>query len=380
MLVLLVHAVLTQALTFVLRPTVSYRALELDVDAAWLGLLSASFALVPLVIAIPSGHAVDRFGERKVMLVGGGVLLASGLCFTLLGGSVAGLVAASVLLGTGHLFSVVAEQATVANTAAPGRYDTSFGHYTFAVSLGQSLGPSLIILVGGDDVIPNTADIFLSCTVLAAALLGVTPLIPRLRHVGAKDHAAEGGIASLLRVPGMARAIITSCLVLAAVDIALVYLPALGEQRGLPSSAIALLLTCRAVSSMTVRLFLGRLAQWVGRRSLLVSTVLMSAAGLAAIPVPMPLWTMILLVILAGLGLGAAQPLTMSWVAEQAPRGQRGRAMSLRLTGNRLGQVLVPSVVGTVAAGLGAAGVLWVTAGCLFWVGLAARTVPFDRR
>jgi hypothetical protein len=39
--------------------------------------------------------------------------------------------------------------------------------------------------------------------------------------------------------------------------------------------------------------------------------------------------------------------------------------MSLRLTGNRLGQVLIPSAVGLLAAGVGSAGVLWATAGAL---------------
>ena len=66
-----------------------------------------------------------------------------------------------------------------------------------------------------------------------------------------------------------------------------------------------------------------------------------------------------------GLGLGAGQPLTMSWLADSTPPGLRGRAMSLRLTGNRFGQVVVPSVAGVVAVGSGAAGVLWITAGAL---------------
>ena len=75
----------------------------------------------------------------------------------------------------------------------------------------------------------------------------------------------------------------------------------------------------------------------------------------------------------AGLGLGVGQPLTMSWLAESTPPGLRGRAMSLRLTGNRAGQVVVPGAVGLLAAGLGTAGVLWLTAASLAWVGLAAR-------
>jgi hypothetical protein len=52
--------------------------------------------------------------------------------------------------------------------------------------------------------------------------------------------------------------------------------------------------------------------------------------------------------------------------------------MSLRLVGNRFGQVVVPSGIGLVAAGLGAAGVLWVTAGTLVAAGAASRRVPMD--
>jgi hypothetical protein len=36
---------------FVLRPTGTYRALELGVPTAWLGVLSASFAVAPLLLA-----------------------------------------------------------------------------------------------------------------------------------------------------------------------------------------------------------------------------------------------------------------------------------------------------------------------------------------
>ena len=61
----------------------------------------------------------------------------------------AGLVLGSVVLGTGHLLSVVGQQAAVANTAGPGRFDSAFGYYTFAASLGQAAGPALITLLGG---------------------------------------------------------------------------------------------------------------------------------------------------------------------------------------------------------------------------------------
>jgi MFS family permease len=369
---LLAHTVLVQVVTFVLRPTSTYRALELGVPATWLGVLSACFAVAPLILAVPSGHAVDRFGERRVMLLGAVLVIAAAATFALLGGGVPGLVAGSVLLGVGHLCSVVGEQALVANATPAGRHDTAFGYYTFAASLGQAVGPGLILLFGGSRPIPATQTIFVCALGIAVTLLGVT--LTLRSSVRTPAAAAEtGGMQTLLRRPGLVRALTVSCVVLAAVDITLVYLPALGTERGIASGAIGTLLALRAGASMISRLFLGRLSHRLGRRPLLVGSVALSAVGLAVAVVPMPLWALAVVVVAVGLGLGAGQPLTMSWLAESTPPGLRGRAMSLRLTGNRVGQVVVPSVAGLLAAGTGAGGVLALTAAGLAAAGVAAR-------
>ena len=372
------HAVLVQAVTFVLRPTATYRAVELDVPTHWLGALAASFAIVPLVLAVPSGHAADRFGERRVMVVGSLLVLLSSAAFVLLADSVGGIVLASVVLGLGHLCSVVGQQAMVANGTPRERYDTAFGHYTFATSVGQAVGPGLIVLFGGEATIPRTSDIFLWATGLTVVLVVLSLLLPRTRGHAGTVGGAGGSVRDLLRKPGLVRALTVSCVVLAAVDITLVYLPALGAERGIAAGTVGLLLTLRATASMTSRLFLGRLVAWMGRRRLLLGSLALSATSLALTPVPMPLWLLGVVVVLVGLGLGAGQPLTMSWLAETTPPGMRGRAMSLRLTGNRLGQVLVPSAAGLLAVGAGASGVLALTAAGLASVGVAARRLHTD--
>jgi MFS family permease len=375
---LLLHSVITQVITFVLRPTSAYRAIEVGVSPAWLGALTASFAVVPLVLAVPSGQATDRFGERRVMLVGAVLMTLSGGVFALERGGAAGLVLGSVVLGTGHLLSVVGQQAAVANSAGAGRFDSAFGYYTFAASLGQALGPALITLLGGSAELPDTRPIFLTATALGAVLLATTAFlrIPAAERSGAVTGGT--GMGSLLRLPGLLRALLVSCVVLAAVDITLVYLPALGTERGLAAGTVGLLLTLRAVASMGSRFFLGRLVALAGRRRLMITSVALSAVSMAVVAVPLPVVALGVIVVLMGLGLGVGQPLTMSWLAEVAPAGQRGRAMSLRLTGNRLGQVLIPSSVGLVAAGVGAAGVLAATAAALAAVGVAARRLAVD--
>ncbi len=176
-LLLLAHTALTQIVVFVLRPTTAYRAIELDVPAAGLGVLSASFALAPLVLALPSGQFVDRIGEKRVMLAGSAILCLAGALFIVIGDSIAGLIAASIALGTGQLCCVVGQQALIANTVGPGQHDTAFGHYTFAASLGQMLGPAMILLFGGRATIPDTSRIFVWSTLLIVLLLGCTLLL-----------------------------------------------------------------------------------------------------------------------------------------------------------------------------------------------------------
>jgi MFS family permease len=73
--------------------------------------------------------------------------------------------------------------------------------------------------------------------------------------------------------------------ILAAVDITLVHLPALGAERGIEASAIGLL-TIRGVASMTSRLFLGQLTALIGRRKLLITGTLVAAVALAGASLP----------------------------------------------------------------------------------------------
>lgn len=343
--------------------------------AAWLGVLGASFAVVPLVLAVGAGTLSDRYGERPVMVVGGVLTLGSAGAFWLIGSTVGGLLAATVLLGVGHLLSVVSQQALVANRAPRSRYDTVFGYYTFAASGGQAVGPGLIVLFGGSQTIPDTATIFAASTLLSVALVVAAACIPSSGQRSERG-AASGSVRRLLAHPGMLRSLTVSCVVLAAVDISLVYLPVLGAERDLAAGTIGILLALRAGASMVSRFGLGRLTGRFGRQRVMTGTVALATFGMALTPVPMPTALLAIVVILLGLGLGAGQPLTMSWLAEATPAGLRGRAMSLRLTGNRIGQVVVPSIAGTLAGVAGASGVLTLTAAALGAVCLASRSIP----
>lgn len=376
---LLTHAALIQAVTFLLRPASTYRGLELEVPASALGLVGATFAVVPLVLAVPVGRWVDGIGERVVMITGSVLVVGAAAVFVLVPGTVAALVAANALLGAGHLLCVIGQQSFIANTAVSHRLDSMFGYYGFMASLGQAVGPLLVAVVGGRAVQPATGPLFATALGVSLGLLVLATLTASSPGRGGSHDSSESvGTFALMRTPGLPRTLVASAVVLAAVDLTLIYLPALGAERGLTAAAVGTLLTVRAVSSMASRLVLGRLSRLLGRTRLMVTSIALSAVSLGLLAVPLPLWTLVVVVALAGLGLGIGQPLTMSWLTEQSPPGSRGRAMSLRLASNRIGQIAVPSTLGLVAAGSGAGAVFVATAATLAATGLLLRGLSLD--
>jgi MFS family permease len=53
----------------------------------------------------------------------------------------------------------------------------------------------------------------------------------------------------------------------------------------------------------------------------------------------------------SGLAMGVGQPVTMAWVSRISSPENRGLAISIRLTSNRFGQVVVPALAGVIAVG-----------------------------
>jgi hypothetical protein len=78
--------------------------------------------------------------------------------------------------------------------------------------------------------------------------------------------------------------------------------------------------------------------------------------------------------VVCGIGLGISATLTLSGVVDLAPLDARATAMSLRLTGNRLGQMVIPFGASLIATATGTAGIFLLigatlagSAGGIWW-------------
>jgi hypothetical protein len=86
--------------------------------------------------------------------------------------------------------------------------------------------------------------------------------------------------------------------------------------------------------------------------------MLASAAGFLVLAIPLSLPAMYVALIALGFAMGIASTLTISGVVHLAPAEATGTALTLRMTGNRVGQIVFPALAGVLAAATGVGGIL----------------------
>ncbi|WP_219470725.1 MFS transporter [Nonomuraea rhizosphaerae] len=373
---LAIHAILVQVISYGMRPSLSYAVLELGYGSAWVAVVAAMFAIPPLVLAVATGRLVDRFGERPSMVIGGVALTAAAVVAYLGSAHLALLVTATALLGLGIVFSMVAEQSAVAGQARNRGMDSAFGVYTFITSLGQGVGPLLLLMPPAPgSQSPPLEPIAAACGLASLVTLAVSFGFGT-HHRTAPSPARRWPARQLLAIPGMYRALLVGGLILASIDVTLAYLPALAHARGIAPAWVTAMLGARSVAQMVSRINLAFFVRVLGRRRLTVAACAVSALALCGLTLPVTVWVLIALTALYGFAAGVCQPITMGWVTQLAPSGTRGTVLSLRIAGNRLAQSVIPAMSGAAAVVGGVSGVLAVTGATLGVAAWSASAIP----
>jgi MFS family permease len=426
--VLIVAAVFTQSGLNLLRPVTSYKLLAFGADSVAVGVATAAYAIIPLAVAIALGRLSDRMLRLRVLLAVGAATLGLAGVGLALAPNLWGVIAASAVLGFGHLAFTIAGQSAIARYSSPRQLDVGFGWFTAAYSVGQLIGPFLGgLIVGsahGDGRLGAVQTALWVGAAIAAAgtLLFVAPLpgSPRDRRTeveiapgppddageapaegeanAAAGHAASGGdvqappggavpgapegrptVLKIMRRPGVPAAMLAALSLLSMLDILTAFLPVVGEELGIDPGVIGTLLAIRALASIICRAVLPWMVGRVGRTLLMLSCLFGSGATLALPPLALAWWpggpgsaVATVFLVIGGFFLGIGQPLTMTLISQSVPGAWRGSALAVRLMGNRLGQVLMPLLAGLVAAPWGPAGAIWMTCALLVVSGAAS--------
>ena len=345
------------------RMTTSLFALELGASTVTVGMLAASFAVLPMLLSVHAGRLIDRVGPRRPVMIGLCVLIL-GAILPFLHPSIVVLCISSPLIGTSFMLMHIAMNSVFGAYGTPEERAVTFSWLALGFSASNAAGP----LIAGFAIESfGHAGAMLSLAMLPLIALALLwrrkrPL-PRPAHA---PRAGSAGVMDLVRVPALRYTLIASGLLAMGWDTYTVLVPVYGQSIGLGASTIGVVMSTFALATFAVRAVLTQLVRHL-RQWLLIGSA-MSVAGAAYLLFPfvhsVPL--LVALSFLLGLGLGASQPVIMALLYEASPPGRQGEAVGIRTTMLNISQTFIPLLSGAVSVALGMAPVFALVAAALF--------------
>ncbi|MBA2665962.1 MAG: MFS transporter [Trueperaceae bacterium] len=353
-----------------LTPLVPLYALQLDASPALVGLLVSSGFWLPSLLALAVGVTVDRLGPRLPLLIGTATIVVAPLAVALFG-TIAALAVAQVVLGLAQLLVVLAAQSSVGREPDPRLRLRDYGWYSGFQSGGKFAGPLVAGLVADGFGFPAAFATAGAVSALSLATFLFTARAEPVVGPGAPAQTPMGGeLTRLLGLGGIRMALLSSCAVVFALAMVTTFMPLRLSELAFSATAIGALFSLKAFAGMLVRPALRFVVERHGgsRARTLTTMTLLLALGVALLAVFDTFALLAFAVVLAGFGSGITQPLSLALVADHADAGRRGLAIGVRLTANRVAQVVSPLLMGGVAEAVGVRAVFPVGAAVLVFV------------
>lgn len=348
-------------------------------DPALVGLAMGIYGLTQAVLQLPLGIASDRFGRKRVIVLGL-LVFAGGSLLAALADSLSGLLVGRALQGAGAVSAAVtallADQTRDAvRTKAMALVGGSIG-LMFAVAL--VLAPALAARVG----LPGLFG--LTCALALAGIAVVVWWVPA--EPAQHADAPRGRLADVWRHPDLLR-LNLGVFVLHTVQLAMwVAVPALLVQAGLAKSAHwqvylpAVVLSFGAMGGLFALERAGRLRAALLGAIALVLLVQLGLGLLAASGAASTLWVLGPLMFVFFCGFNALEATQPSLVSRMAPAALRGAALGSYNTLQSLGLFAGGALGGALAKWAGPTGLFAATAVlCAAWLVLTWPLRPVGR-
>ncbi|WP_084508803.1 MFS transporter [Paenibacillus assamensis] len=365
-----------ETMLYMTRPTISLLSTQLGASTFDIGMLTASYAFLPVIFAIYLGKMTDRIGD-KIPNMAGVIGMMIGLFLPYVWPSLTALYISQMIIGISRIMVTIALQNMVGRIAPPAQRDQYYGWLSMSVALGGVFGPVL-----GGYIAHHTSYVH---TFFISVLIGIIPFIlswfisgqREERSLPAMNHAKvsrsnTGGSFGLLRSSTLRKALLSSALVLYSRDIFVAYFPLLGAEWGMSDIGIGWIIAIQSMAMVAVRLFLSPLTKRYSRELVLIGSILIAGFAFMLVPLTTPFILMAIISTIMGLGLGCGQPLSMTTIFNASPPDRTGEVLGLRLSTNRLSQVIAPLFFGFIGTSAGIVSVFYLSG--VFLIGGAILT------
>lgn len=342
-----------------LMPLIPSYALQLGASTVFVTLILATQTLPSFLLAIPIGSAVDRFGGKYSVFLGS-VLAVLALGILLLPGTPQLILLSQAFSGLGLMSIWIGIQSWM---IAPSPHDASrldvkgrIANVSFAGIAGQLIGP----LLGGG--IASAFGFRWAFAVVLVSLLGCPFLSRALSRVFDRDvlrRRTTGGFLpsvrssyrnswTMLRGPGvlLTMSVSFSALFLMAAQNGI--LPTYFASNGVDVSVIGAIASVYGVFSLLSRFLVLPLLNRLRQGTAVLLLIIPGALSVNSVFLVDGVVGYFLLASCSGLVLGAAQPLSISLIADFTAEQSRGLGVGLRMVANRAAQSLSPMTFGLV--------------------------------
>ncbi len=304
-------------------------------------LVIGMFSVMSLCSRVISGTIVDAAGERKVILSGIAVIVATTLAFVW--APVDAILLLRSLQGVGWGLATAAIATAVYRIVPESRRGEGSGYYALTVIAAVSLTPLVAILLMESFafvvLLVASASLTLASTLLLrAGLSAISPLAPdrsarrkiSLTSIFERGALLPSALCFILSIP--------LCGVIA-------YLVLFGNEQHLEQ--VWVFFIGYALMILATRPFIGRLFDRKGHAVIVLPGSLAMIAGLVALSFTQSTAMLVASSLLYGLGYGAVQPSLHTWAVNRCPPDRKAAANGLFLSSIDLGYI-----VGAIALGL----------------------------
>ncbi len=326
---------------------------------------------------VPAGYAAARLGDKVTMLIGIGIMAATGLAASQITTSTA-LAIAALFFGGGMSTWLLARLTHISEDVPSHQRGRAIALMAGIQRFGNLIGP----IASGFIAVKLGFGVVFAIVALIAAMSFILVLFTIKANRRTHHDESPDLIRLIPHVIGQHRRIFATTgvavLLLTVVRAGRQLLvPLWGESIGLDAADIGLIVGIASGVDMTLFPLAGYIMDTLGRRHSANACLLLQSIGLAAMPLAGSFIGLLAVAVACGIGNGLGSGINMTLGADLAPPDQRGEFLGVwRLIGDS-GWFAGPALIGYVAATFMLTPAVFATAG-LGFVG-AAMVMTFVR-
>ncbi|MEH6948691.1 MFS transporter [Bacillus sp. JJ634] len=358
------------------RPLLPLYADELGASHAEIGLIVALFSFFPLFLSIQSGRMIDRIGVKGPLIASIIFGILSMLILSIFHNLV-GVYISQIFSGFAQLVFVLSMQAYSGQFPKSKLREYYISVFSIAVAAGSFFGP---LFSGFLTDLIGYSTAFLTLSFVLAGPLLLSLFFSEKKAMAIQEKKNEKNSFQLLRIPDLKRAVLVSSVGLLAKDTYIAFFPLFAAENGLSPSAIGGIIALNAGAGMFIRSFLPWVSKRVDRDVIITISIFVSGIMYMLNPLSNHILWLSILSIILGFCTGICQPLSIFATIIALPKERVAEGLGLRLTFNKLTQVVGPLSLGSLSSVFGIPGVFYACGAIILIGSLHPNKLLFYRK